>query len=107
MGGYLYKGDVQLKGNFEVISNKPLDSGTVVLNQSDLYTLKDNLYEGKTVTSVQDKSIYILIDKNNANNSSGWSKVGTSTDVSLGEIDLGDAATESLDEIDLGDANSI
>lgn len=77
----LYKGDVILKGNLEISSDKPLDSGSVVQSERDLTSISSNLYNGKIVVSVSDKAIYILLDKTKVSNiSEGWMKVGANVD---------------------------
>lgn len=95
MGGYLYKGDVQLKGNFEVISNKPLDSRSVVQNKTELFSM-DHFYsyKGMPVVSVDDASIYILIDPDHIGDESGWKRVGTvNIDTESGDVDLSSFVT--------------
>lgn len=82
--GYLYEGDVVLKGNFIVRSKKPLDNRSVVQNRSDLYTINpETAYLGMAVISVDDSTIHILRDLDNIHNSSGWRSVSMGDEVEL------------------------
>lgn len=77
-----YLGDATLKGNLDVLSDKPLDSRLVVQNKEDLYTLDSRyVYEGMPVSCINEASIYILIDKTNVGSPLGWRKVSASTNI--------------------------
>ena len=73
-----YQGDVSLKGNFDVLSDKPLDTRLVVQTKEDLYNLNSSYaYEGMPVSCVNESTIYILIDKSKISLSEGWQKVSS------------------------------
>ena len=77
-----YSGDATLRGNLDVLSDKPLDSRLVVQNVSDLYTLDSRyVYDGMPVSCINEASIYILIDKTNVGSPLGWRKVSASTNI--------------------------
>lgn len=93
--GYLYKGDAILKGNLAVATNKPLDARSVVQNTTELLTIDSaNAYNGMPVVSIDNESVYILLDKTNISNLSGWKKIGTVI-VNGNEIDLSSFVTIS------------
>lgn len=89
--GALYNGDAILNGNLKINSDKPLDSGSVVQNAQALTTLDNNLYNGKLVVALEEKSLYLLIDKSKANSlKDGWVKV-TQVTINGGESSGGDS----------------
>lgn len=91
--GYLYKGDAVLKGNLSVATDKPLDDRSVVQNSEELLTISStNAYNGMLVVSIDDKAIYLLLDKNNITSLSAWKKLGT-IDINGNEIDLNSFVT--------------
>lgn len=93
--GFLYKGDGQLKGNLSVLSKKPLDSRSVVQNASELLTIDSKYaYDGMLVVSIDDGAVYILVDKDNISNLTGWKRIGTVI-VEGNEIDLSSFVTAS------------
>ena len=93
--GYLYKGDAILKGNLSVATNKPLDARSVVQNTTELLTIDSaNAYNGMPVVSIDNESVYILLDKTNISNLSGWKRIGTVI-VNGNEIDLSSFVTTS------------
>lgn len=106
--GYLYKGDAILKGNLLVKSKKPLDSRSIVQNVDELYTIDvSTAYEGMPIVSIDDTTIYLLIDESNIDNEKGWKAI-TSVNINpgSGEIDLSDYVTftalqEALSNYDL------
>lgn len=106
--GYLYKGDAILKGNLLVKSKKPLDSRSIVQNVNELYDIDvSTAYEGMPVVSIDDVTIYLLIDESNIGNKKGWKAI-TSVNINpdSGEIDLSDYVTftalqEALSNYDL------
>lgn len=112
--GYLYKGDAILKGNLLVKSKKPLDSRSIVQNVDELYTIDvSTAYEGMPVVSIDDATIYLLIDESNIDNEKGWKAI-TSVNINpdSGEIDLSDYVTftalqEALATYDLKVDNQI
>lgn len=112
--GYLYKGDAVLKGNLLVKSKKPLDSRSVVQNKEELFGM-DHFYsyKGMPVVSVDDASIYILIDPDHIGDESGWKRVGTvNIDTESGEIDLSsfvtiDQLNEAVKNVQMGVNNLI
>lgn len=112
--GYLYKGDAILKGNLLVKSKKPLDSRSIVQNVDELYTIDvSTAYEGMPVVSIDDATIYLLIDESNIDNEKGWKAI-TSVNINpdSGEIDLSDYVTftalqEALADYDLKVDNQI
>lgn len=71
-----YSGDATLKGNLDVLSDKPLDSRLVVQNKEDLYTLDSRyVYNGMPVVCIEENCIYILKDKTQVQFQDGWAKV--------------------------------
>lgn len=96
----LYKGDVKLIGTFDVKAKKPLDSRSVVQNKEELFSM-DHFYsyKGMPVVSVDDASIYILIDPDHIGDENGWKKVG-SVDINTesGEVDLSSFVKNIVDE---------
>lgn len=71
--GYTYSGDATLGISFNVNTPKPLDIRAVVSSTKDLYEIpSDNAYIGMTVANIADGNIYMLIDKSNINNKTGW-----------------------------------
>lgn len=71
--GYTYGGDATLGISFNVNTPKPLDIRAVVNSTKDLYEIpSDNAYIGMTVANIADGNIYMLIDKSNINNKTGW-----------------------------------
>lgn len=88
--GALYNGDAILNGNLKINSDKPLDSGSVVQNAQALTTLDNNLYNGKLVVALEERTIYLLIDKSKANSlKDGWVNV-TQVTINGGESSGGD-----------------
>ena len=74
-----YSGDAQLRGNLDVLSDKPLDSRLVVQNKSDLYNLDSRYaYVGMPVVCIAESAIYMLVDKTNINFPEGWSRISGS-----------------------------
>lgn len=70
-----YTGDAQLRGNFDVLSDKPLDSRLVVQNIEDLYQLDPRYaYNGMPVVCIAEQAIYMLKDKSLINFNTGWAK---------------------------------
>lgn len=112
--GYLYKGDAILKGNLLVKSKKPLDNRSIVQNVNELYDIDvSTAYEGMPVVSIDNATIYLLIDESNIDNEKGWKAI-TSVNINpdSGEIDLSDYVTltalqEALADYDLKVANQI
>ena len=93
--GYLYKGDAILKGNLSVATDKPLDERSIVQNSSELLTINAaSAYNGMFVVSIDDASIYILLDKNNITDITSWKKIGNVT-IDGSEIDLSSFVTTS------------
>lgn len=71
-----YLGDAIIKGNLTVQTDKPLDSRLIVQNANDLYTIDSRYaYLGMPVISIEDKTVFILIDKSKITLPSGWAKV--------------------------------
>ena len=92
--GYLYKGDAILKGNLSVATDKPLDNRSVVQNTTELLTIdSEYAYNGMLIVSIDDKAIYILLDKTNISNLSGWQKIGN-VGIDGNEIDLSSFVTK-------------
>lgn len=112
--GYLYKGDAVLKGNLLVKSKKPLDNRSIVQNVNELYDIDvSTAYEGMPVVSIDNATIYLLIDESNIDNEKGWKAI-TSVNINpdSGEIDLSDYVTftalqEALSNYDLKVDNQI
>ena len=93
--GYLYKGDAILKGNLSVNTDKPLDSRSVVQNATELLSIGSTYaYNGMLVVSIDDKSIYLLLDKSNITSLSAWQKIGNVV-INGNEIDLSSFVTTS------------
>lgn len=93
--GYLYKGDAILKGNLSVNTDKPLDSRSVVQNTTELLSIGSTYaYNGMLVVSIDDKSIYLLLDKSNITSLSAWKKIGNVV-INGNEIDLSSFVTTS------------
>ena len=91
--GYLYKGDAILKGNLSVATDKPLDNRSVVQNTTELLTIdSEYAYNGMLIVSIDNKAIYILLDKTNISNLSGWQKIGNVV-IDGNEIDLSSFVT--------------
>lgn len=75
-----YIGDAIFRGSLSVRSPKPLDDRLVVQNQDELYTLnRDYLYLGMPVSCINDGSLWVLVDLDNYDKSSGWVKTVTSS----------------------------
>lgn len=71
-----YPGDAQLRGNLDVLSDKPLDSRLIVQNKSDLYSIDPRYaYVGMPVVCIADSAIYMLIDKTYLNFPEGWTRI--------------------------------
>lgn len=93
--GYLYKGDAILKGSLSVNTPKPLDERNIVQNTTELLTIDSTYaYNGMPVVSIDEASIYILLDKTNISNLDSWKKIGTVA-VNGNEIDLSSFVTTS------------
>ena len=102
--GYLYKGDAVLKGNLSVATDKPLDDRSVVQNSEELLTINStNAYNGMLVVSIDDKVIYLLLDKNNITSLSAWKNIGTIC-IDGNEIDLESFVT--IEELNNSISNS-
>lgn len=70
---YKYSGDAVLGVSLKVDAPKPLDIRTVVSSVEDLYNISaDSAYQGMTVACVADGNIYMLIDKSQINQKTGW-----------------------------------
>ena len=99
--GYLYKGDAILKGNLAVNTPKPLDERSIVQNATELLTIDSTYaYNGMPVVSIDEASIYILLDKTNISNLDGWKKIGNVI-IDGNEIDLSSFVTTSKLETQL------
>jgi len=71
--GFTYNGDAVLGVSLSVETPKPLDSRSVVNSIQDLYTIPEkNAYEGMTVANKSNGNIYMLVDKANIANKTGW-----------------------------------
>ena len=93
--GYLYKGDAILKGNLAVNTPKPLDERSIVQNATELLTIDSTYaYNGMPVVSIDEASIYILLDKTNISNLDSWKKIGNVI-IDGNEIDLNSFITTS------------
>lgn len=102
--GYLYKGDAILKGNLSVVTDKPLDNRSVVQNTTELLSIDSAYaYNGMPVVSIDDKVIYLLLDKNNITSLSAWKKIGTIS-IDGNEIDLDSFVT--IEELNNSISNS-
>ena len=96
-----YLGDVQLKGNLDVLSDKPLDSRLVVQNKSDLYTLDPRyIYEGMPVSCIGTGKIYMLVDKTLFASSSGWVECSGGSGSGGDYVVLEQDEYEALQEVD-------
>lgn len=92
--GYLYKGDAILKGNLSVATDKPLDERSIVQNTTELLTINSTYaYNGMPIVSIDEKAIYILLDKTNISKLDSWKKIGTVT-INNNEIDLSSFVTK-------------
>lgn len=93
--GYLYKGDAILKGSLSVNTPKPLDERNVVQNTTELLTIDSTYaYNGMAVVSIDEASIYVLLDKTNISSLDGWKKIGNVA-INGNEIDLSSFITTS------------
>ena len=93
--GYLYKGDAILKGNLSVATDKPLDERSIVQNTTELLTIDSaNAYTGMPIVSIDEASVYILLDKTNISSLSSWKRIGTVI-INGNEIDLSSFVTIS------------
>ena len=93
--GYLYKGDAILKGNLSIATDKPLDERSVVQNITELLTIDSTYaYNGMPVVSIDNESVYILLDKTNISSLASWKRIGTVI-VNGNEIDLSSFVTTS------------
>ena len=73
-----YLGDAILRGNLDIQSDKPLDSRLIVQSSDDLYDLDPTYaYLGMPVVSIEDRNIYILIDKSKIDTSEGWTSISS------------------------------
>lgn len=100
-----YSGDAQLRGNLDVLSDKPLDSRLVVQSKNDLYTLDSRyVYAGMPVSCIEDECIYILKDKSLAALERGWVKAagngGGGSSSNLPFVVLEESEYNALQEID-------
>lgn len=92
--GYLYKGDAILKGNLSVATDKPLDERSIVQNTTELLTINSTYaYNGMPIVNIDEKAIYILLDKTNISKLDSWKKIGTVT-INNNEIDLSSFVTK-------------
>lgn len=67
------EGNIKITQPFEAQSDFPLDIRTIVKSSSDLYKFSpDTSYVGMTVANIADGNIYMLVDKSNITNKSGW-----------------------------------
>ena len=93
--GYLYKGDAVLKGNLSIATDKPLDERSVVQNTTELLTIDSTYaYNGMFVVSIDEASIYVLLDKTNISSLDSWKKIGNVI-IDGNEIDLSSFVTTS------------
>lgn len=93
--GYLYKGDATLKGNLSVLTDKPLDKRSVVQNVTNMLTIDSTyVYNGMPVVNIDEKAIYILLDKTNISKLDSWKRIGTVT-INNNEIDLSSFVTST------------
>ena len=78
--GYLYKGDAILKGNLSVLTDKPLDERSIVQNVTNMLTISStSAYNGMPIVNIDEKAIYILLDKTNISKLDSWKRIGTVT----------------------------
>lgn len=93
--GYLYKGDATLKGNLSVKTDKPLDERSIVQNITNMLTISSTYaYNGMPIVNIDEKAIYILLDKTNISNLNSWKRIGTVT-INNNEIDLSSFVTST------------
>ena len=93
--GYLYKGDAILKGNLSVATDKPLDKRSIVQNVTNMLTIDSTyVYNGMPVVNIDEKAIYILLDKTNISRLDSWIRIGTVT-INNNEIDLSSFITST------------
>lgn len=93
--GYLYKGDAILKGNLSVLTDKPLDERSIVQNVTNMLTISSTYaYNGMPVVNINEKAIYILLDKTNISKLDSWKRIGTVT-INNNEIDLSSFVTST------------
>ena len=93
--GYLYKGDAILKGNLSVLTDKPLDERSIVQNVTNMLTISStSAYNGMPIVNIDEKAIYILLDKTNISKLDSWKRIGTVT-INNNEIDLSSFVTTS------------
>lgn len=71
--GFTYNGDAILGASLSIETPKPLDSRSVVNSIEDLYTIPEKIaYEGMSVSNKSNGNIYMLVDKANIANKTGW-----------------------------------
>lgn len=93
--GYLYKGDAILKGNLSVLTDKPLDERSIVQNVTNMLTISSTYaYNGMPIVNIDEKAIYILLDKTNISKLDSWKRIGTVT-INNNEIDLSSFVTST------------
>lgn len=93
--GYLYKGDAILKGNLSVATDKPLDERSIVQNVENMLTIDSTYaYNGMPIVNIDEKAIYILLDKTNISNLNSWKRIGTVI-INNNEIDLSSFVTST------------
>lgn len=93
--GYLYKGDAILKGNLSVLTDKPLDERSIVQNVTNMLTIDSTrAYNGMPIVNIDEKAIYILLDKTNISKLDSWKRIGTVT-INNNEIDLSSFVTST------------
>ena len=93
-----YQGDVQLRGNLDVLSDKPLDSRLIVQTKNDIYTLDPRYaYNGMPVVCIEDRAIYLLIDKTYIALAQGWVKCGGGNQVILSQDDYNNLESYEAD----------
>lgn len=93
--GYLYKGDAILKGNLSVATDKPLDERSIVQNVTNMLTISSTYaYNGMPIVNIDEKAIYILLDKTNISKLDSWKRIGTVT-INNNEIDLSSFVTST------------
>lgn len=97
--GYTYSGDSVLGVSLRVDAPKPLDIRCVVNTVDDLYTLPEkSSYLGMSVSVISEKTIYMLIDKEQIGNENGWEPVGKSTIIAPPEEETPEIVQESNTE---------
>lgn len=70
---YTYTGDASIGVSLQVEASKPLDSRSVVNTVDDLYSIPANYaYQGMSVVCISNGNIYVLVDKANIDNKTGW-----------------------------------